>query len=97
MTAIIESTYVFMWGALSLLMYFVGKKHGAFGYIFSILFTFMTVWYGLRSFAGFPMFDGVLGIIFRCALAAFLAALTAVYIAKKLRSTPDPGENSSRE
>ena len=97
MTAIIESTYVFMWGALSVLMYFVGKKHGALGYIFSVMFTFLTVWYGLRSFAGLPMFEGVLGIIFRCALAGFLVALSAVCIVKKLRSASGSHENSGGE
>lgn len=43
------------------------------------VFIFMTVWYGLRTFAGYPMFEGTLNIIFRCILGGFLVALGLIY------------------
>ena len=45
----------------------------------AVFFIFMTVWYGLRTFAGYPMFEGTLNIIFRCVLGGFLVALGLIY------------------
>jgi hypothetical protein len=44
-----------------------------------VFFIFMTIWYGLRTFAGYPMFEGTLNIIFRCILGGFLVALGLIY------------------
>ena len=95
MTEFTQNAYVFLWGALAVLMYFAGRKYSSFGYLFSLLFTFMTVWYGLRSFAGLPMFEGLPGIIYRCVLGMFLAVLAGGYIVKKLRSGGDSTESAS--
>jgi len=47
--------------------------------LMAVFFIFMTVWYGLRTFAGYPMFEGTLNIIFRCILGGFLVALGLIY------------------
>lgn len=75
--------YVFLWGALAVLMFFTGFKQGAFAFVMSLLFVFMTVWYALRAYAGLPMFEGIYGVIFRCVLGGFLALFVIVYIVKK--------------
>ncbi len=46
-------------------------------------FVFMTVWYALRAFGGIAMFDGVLGIVFKCVLGAFAVALGLVWFFKR--------------
>ena len=43
----------------------------------------MTVWYGIRAFGGVAMFDGILGVIFKCVLGAFAAAMAVIWIAKR--------------
>jgi len=45
----------------------------------ALFFIFMTVWYGLRTFAGYPMFEGTLNIVFRCILGGFLIVLGLIY------------------
>ena len=72
--------YVFLWAALAILCFFIGRKMGLAGYLLSLFFVFMTVWYGLRAFGNLPVFDGVLGIVFRCALLVFLVVIVFVWI-----------------
>ena len=74
---------VFLWAALAVLVLVVGRKEGLLAYVMAGFFVFMTVWYALRAFGGFPMFDGVLGIVFRCALGVFAVALGLVWFFKR--------------
>lgn len=75
--------YVFLWAALAVLTVVVGRKEGLLAFVMAGFFVFMTVWYGMRAFGGIAVFDGVLGIIFKCILGAFAAALGAVWILKR--------------
>lgn len=85
-----EYVYVILWGALAVLMFFTGKKQGALAYVMSLFFVFMTVWYALRAFGGYEMFEGTLGIVFKCVLGVFLALFAAAYfIAKRKNSSRD--------
>ena len=61
----------------------VERKEGLVAYVMAALFVFMTVWYGVRAFGGVAMFDGVLGVIFKCVLGAFAAAMAVIWIAKR--------------
>ena len=51
--------YVVLWVALGVLCVFIGKRLGAAGYMLAGFFGFLAVWYGLRSFAGLPVFLGL--------------------------------------
>lgn len=75
--------YVFLWAALAVMVVIVGRKEGPLAYVMAAFFVFMTVWYGLRAFGGINMFDGALGIIFKCVLGAFAAALAVIWILKR--------------
>lgn len=79
----LQYAYVFLWAALAILMFATGFKQGAFAFVLSGCFVFMTVWYALRAFGGYPMFDGTLGIVFRCILGVFLAVIILVYFINK--------------
>lgn len=46
----------------------------------------MTVWYALNTFAGYDMFNGTAGIIFKAVLVAFLAAFVGFYVLSKRKS-----------
>ena len=91
MTQFMQYAYVFLWAAIAVLMFFVGRKHGIFGYLLSLFFTILTVWYGLRAFGGLPVFDGVPGYIFRGMLIVFLGVI--VYMWWKSRKTPPQNGN----
>ena len=75
--------YVFLWAILAVMVIVVGRKEGLLAYVMAAFFVFMTVWYGLRAFGGIAMFDGVLGIVFKCVLGAFAAALAVIWILKR--------------
>ena len=80
----LQNMYVWLWAALAILMIIVGIKYrhehqGLLAVLMAVFFIFMTVWYGLRTFAGYPMFEGTLNIIFRCILGGFLVALGLMY------------------
>lgn len=80
----LQNMYVWLWAALAILMIIVGIKYrhehqGLLAVLMAVFFIFMTVWYGLRTFAGYPMFEGTLNIIFRCILGGFLVALGLIY------------------
>ena len=72
---IMNCIYVFLWAALAVLVLIIGRKELVLAALMSAFFVFMTVWYGLRAFGGIAMFDGVLGIIFKCILLAFALLL----------------------
>ena len=94
MTDFLQYAYVFVWGILAVLMFFTGKKQGAFAYVLSLFFLYMCIWYGLETFLGLPMFDGVFSIIFRCVLAVFLILLIGVCIIAR-RKNAQNNENSA--
>ena len=75
--------YVVLWAVLAVMVIVVGRKEGLLAFVMSAFFVFMTVWYGLRAFGGFAMFDGVLGVVFKCVLGAFAAALAVIWILKR--------------
>ena len=50
-----------------------------------VFFSFMTVWYAMNSFSGIAMFDGVLGIVFKCVVGAFLLGFVLIYVIGKLK------------
>ncbi len=79
----LQYAYVFLWAILAILMFATGFKQGAFAFVLSLFFVFMTVWYALRAFGNYPMFEGTLGLVFRCVLGGFLALLILVYILSK--------------
>lgn len=78
--------YVFVWAILAVLMFFTGRKQGAFAYVLSGFFVFMTIWYGLDTFLGYNMFDGVMSIVFRAVLIAFLLVLIGAYLLMKRKN-----------
>ena len=78
--------YVGLWAILAVLMFFTAKKQGAFAYLLSGFFVFMTIWYGLDTFTQFNMFEGVLSIVFRGVLVVFLALLIIVYFLLKKKN-----------
>ncbi len=75
--------YVFLWAALAVMVAVVGRKEGLLALVMAAFFVFMTVWYGIRAFGGVAMFDGILGVIFKCVLGAFAAAMAVIWIAKR--------------
>lgn len=94
MTGFLQYVYVFVWVILAVLMFFTGRKQGAFAYVLSLFFLYMGIWYGLKTFLGLPMFEGVLSIIFRCVLAVFLIILIGVCIIARRKNTQN-NENTS--
>ncbi len=85
MADFLQYGYVVLWAALAALTFFIGRKQGLIGYLLSVFFVFMAVWYGLRAFGGLPVFEGVPGYIFRGLLILFL--LVIVYIWWRSRKT----------
>ena len=86
---------VFLWGILAVLTFFIGKKHGAGGYLLSVFFVFMAVWYGLRAFGGLPVFDGVAGFVFRGLLIGFLLIILALWWKSRKARTKNDTEDSA--
>lgn len=80
MTDFLQSGYVLLWAALAVLLFFTGRRLGAFGYVMSGFFVFMTVWYGLRAFFGIPTLEGPLLIVFRVVLGVFLAVIIGIWV-----------------
>lgn len=79
MQAFFQNGAVFLWAALAVLTFIIGRKQGAVGYLLSVFFIFMTVWYGLRTFGGLPVFDGAMSYVFRGILLVFLIVIIAVW------------------
>ena len=86
MTEFFQTAAVFLWLILAVFCAVIGKKYGPAGYLMSAMFLFMTVWYGLRSFGGLPLFDGVYMTVFRAILLVFLAAIVFVWYRCRKRS-----------
>lgn len=85
--------YVILWAALAVLMFFTGRKQGAFAYMLSGFFVFMTIWYGLDTFSDYNMFEGVLSLVFRGVMLVFLVLFILVYFLLKKKNTDDTKEN----
>lgn len=79
----IQYIYVYLWAFLAVMTIVVGRKEGALSFVMAGFFVFLAVWYGIRAFAGIAMFDGVLGVIFRCTAAAFAVAMGLVWYLKR--------------
>ncbi len=86
MSEYLQYAYVFVWGILAVLTFIIGVKQGVYAFVMSAFFVFMTVWYALNSFGNIPMFEGMLGIIFKCVATAFLAAVIVMYFHSKKKS-----------
>ena len=85
--------YVILWAALAVLMFFTGRKQGAFAYMLSGFFVFMTIWYGLDTFSDYNMFEGVMSLVFRGVMLVFLVLFILVYFLLKKKNTDDRKEN----
>ncbi len=83
MSEFLQYAYVFLWGALAILMFITTFKQGVIALVPALFFVFMTVWYGLRAFGNYPMFEGTAGIVFRCVLGGFLALFAVVWLIAK--------------
>ncbi len=94
MTDFLQNIYVYLWAVLAVLCFFTGRKQGAYAYVMGLFFVFMTVWYGLRTFLEYPMFEGVLAIVFRCVLGAFLVLFVLVYYFSRKKSVEEYKNNS---
>ena len=85
--------YVILWAALAVLMFFTGRKQGAFAYMLSGFFVFMTIWYGLDTFSDYNMFEGVMSLVFRGVMLVFLVLFILVYFLLKKKNTDGTKEN----
>ena len=85
--------YVILWAALAVLMFFTGRKQGAFAYMLSGFFVFMTIWYGLDAFSDYNMFEGVMSLVFKGVMLVFLVLFILVYFLLKKKNTDDTKEN----
>lgn len=82
-----QYAYVFLWAALAVLTFFIGRRQGVFGYLLSLFFVFMAIWYGLRAFGNLPVFEGIPGYIFRGLLIGFLIVIVYIWWRSK-KNTP---------
>lgn len=80
-----EYMYFALWAILTVYMLFQVKRIGPVCLIAVALFAFMTTWEGLRVFGGIAIYDGVMGIVFRCVAGGFLAVFVLIYILSKIR------------
>lgn len=84
MSNFLQNIYVYLWAALAILMFATAiknrKSFGTMAFVLALFFIFMTVWYGLRTFGGYAMFDGTLGIVFKAVMAGFLLCLVSAYL-----------------
>ena len=85
--------YVILWAALAVLMFFTGRKQGAFAYMLSGFFVFMTIWYGIDTFSDYNMFEGVMSLVFKGVMLVFLVLFILVYFLLKKKNTDDTKEN----
>lgn len=99
MSNFLQNAYVYLWAVLAVLMFATAIKNrktfGAIASVLAIFFVFMTVWYGLRTFGGYAMFDGTMGIVFKAVLGIFAIILVAAYLIyrKKSQSKSDNDRN----
>lgn len=94
-----QNFYFILWAVIAVYLLIVARRTGALCYVLSAFFVFMAVWYALNSFSGIAMFEGTLGIVFKCTVGAFLLLLVAFYVVGKLRkkNPPDGTDDSSEK
>lgn len=84
MSDFLQNIYVYLWAVLAILMFATAVKNrktfGAIALVLALFFVFMTVWYGLRTFGGYAMFEGTPGIIFKAVLGVFAVILVIAYL-----------------
>ena len=98
MTDFLQYGAVALWAVLAVLTFIIGRKQGAVGYMLSVFFVFMAVWYGLRAFGKLPVFDGTVGFIFRAVLTVILFSTIGVwYRIKKKQAEQNKDENDKEE
>lgn len=83
----IKNLYFILWAVIALYMFVSAKKLGSLCYLIGGFFSFMTVWYAVNSFSGIAMFDGVLGIVFKCIVGTFLLAFVLIYAIGKYKKS----------
>lgn len=93
MSDFMQYAYVFLWAALAVLTFFIGRRQGVFGYLLSLFFVFMAIWYGLRAFGNLPVFEGIPGYVFRGFLIGFLIVIVYIW----WRSKKNAPQNESEE
>ncbi len=82
-----EYIYVFLWAVLALLCFVTAfKEKKLYALAPALVLVFMSVWYGLRAFAGIAVFSGTLGIIYRVVLGVFLALCIVFYVISRIRN-----------
>ena len=96
MTQFLQYGYVFLWAILAVLTFFIGRKQGLVGYLLSVFFVFMTVWYGLRTFGGFAVFEGVPGFIFKGLLVVFLVVIVFIWWKSRKATAENNDDNSEK-
>lgn len=88
MTEFLQYVYVYLWGILAVLMFFTGRRQGAYAYALSAFFVYMTVWYALGTYGDLPVFEGMLGHIFRGVLIVFLGLFIIIYMRSRKSGKP---------
>ncbi len=81
----ISSFYFILWAVIAIYMFAAARKISPLCYIVGVFFTFMTVWYAMNTFSGLEMFNDVLGIVFKCIVAAFLFVFLVIYAVSKYK------------
>lgn len=95
MSEFLQYACVFLWAALAVLTFFIGRKQGLYGYLLSVFFVFMAIWYGLRAFGGLPVFEGVAGFIFRGLLIGFLLIIIMLWWKSRKANSKNDTEDSA--
>lgn len=85
----IKNFYFILWAIIALYMFVSAKKLGKLSYVIGGFFSFMTVWYAMNSFSGIAMFEGILGIVFKCIVGAFLLGFVLIYVIGKYKKNKE--------
>lgn len=83
----IKSFYFILWAIIALYMFVSARKIGSLCYLIGGFFSFMTVWYAMNTFSGIAMFEGIVGIVFKCIVGAFLLAFVLIYAIGKYKNS----------
>lgn len=83
----IKSFYFILWAIIALYMFVSARKIGSLCYLIGGFFSFMTVWYAMNTFSEIAMFEGIVGIVFKCIVGAFLLAFVLIYAIGKYKNS----------
>lgn len=83
----IKSFYFILWAIIAIYMFVSAKKLGSLCYLIGGFFSFMTVWYAMNTFSGIAMFEGTVGIVFKCIVGAFLLTFVLIYAIGKYKNS----------